>query len=170
MSQPYVGEIRLFAGNFAPVGWALCQGQTMSISENETLYNLIGTAFGGDGQSTFNLPNLASRVPVHQGSDGVSTYVLGQTGGVEQVTLTTNQVPSHTHAALCSSAAGTGGSPAGSVLAASTVSLYSDGGATDAMNSASVAPTGGSLPHANLPPYLALNFIISLFGVYPSPS
>lgn len=164
MSNNYVGEIRLFAGNFAPVGWLFCQGQSLPISEYETLFNLIGTTYGGDGQTTFNLPNLASRVPVHQGSN----YFLAQTGGVEQVTLAANQVASHTHTALCSSAAGTSGSPAGSVLAASTASLYSDGGATNTMNSASIGASGGSLPHENRPPYLALNFIISLFGIFPS--
>lgn len=171
MANPYVGEIRLFAGNFAPVGWFLCQGQTLPISEYEVLYTLIGTTYGGDGQQTFNLPNLASRVPVHQGSlAGGGTYVLGQTGGAEQVILTTNQIAAHSHPASCSAANGTGGSPAGSVLAASATALYTVVSPSGAMNGASIAPSGGSLPHENRPPYLALNFIIAWAGIYPTQS
>ena len=106
MSTPYVGEIRMFAGNFAPAGWALCQGQILPISENDVLFNLIGTTYGGDGQSTFALPNLASRVPVHMGNGGGSSYVIGQIAGEESVTLTTSQIPAHTHTPLCNSDAG----------------------------------------------------------------
>ena len=170
MANPFVGEIRLFGGNFAPLGWLLCQGQQLAISEYSVLFNLIGTTYGGDGQQTFNLPNLAGRVPVHQGqlSEG-GNYVLGQAAGTEQVTLAGNQVASHNHAALCAATTGTGGSPAGSVLAGSgSAPLYTAGAATGAMNPASITPAGGGQPHENRPPYLALNFIIAYAGIFPS--
>jgi microcystin-dependent protein len=171
MSQPYVGEIRMFAGNFAPAGWMLCQGQLLPISENETLFQLIGTTYGGDGQSTFGLPNLSSRVPVHAGTSGGTTRVIGETGGVEQVTLTTQQIPNHTHAATCVSGTNTGSAatPAGNIWASqASVAVYADQPPTDAMNTGAVGIAGGSQPHDNMMPFLPLNFIISLFGIFPN--
>jgi len=168
---PYVGEIRLFAGNFAPAGWMFCQGQTLPISENDILFQLIGTTYGGDGQTTFNLPNLASRVPIHMGTaSSGSTYPIGETGGVESVTLTTQQMASHTHAFTGSSSNGTSTNPGNAVLAGSLSSVqpYLQDSVTDAMASAAIGPAGGSQPHDNIQPYLCINFIISLFGVFPS--
>ena len=169
---PYVGEIRLFAGNFAPVNWAFCQGQTLAISENETLFQLIGTTYGGDGQNTFNLPNLASRVPIHMGTSPNSgtIYSIGETGGVESVTLNVQQIPSHTHLLTGSTNNGTAVNPGNAVLAGSTSSVqpYLEDSVTDAMASGTIGPAGGSQPHDNLQPYLCINFIISLFGVFPS--
>lgn len=165
MSQPYVGEIRMFAGNFAPVGWALCQGQIIPISENETLFNLIGTTYGGDGQQTFALPNLQSRIPLHVGP----SFALGQTAGEEEVTLTREQMPAHAHALIASTASGTQSSPAGNTLAASaTVALYNGNPPNQVLAAPAVQNTGGGQPHENMQPFLVLNFIISLFGVYPS--
>jgi len=164
MSSPYIGEIRMFAGNFAPVGWSFCNGAIMAISENETLFNLIGTTYGGDGQSTFALPNLQSRVPVHAGTN----YVLAQTGGVEAVTLTVSQIPAHTHAALASANAANANTPAGNVPANWTGSQFSDQATNTTLNPAAVASAGGSQPHDNMLPFLGINFIISLFGVFPS--
>lgn len=170
MAQPYVGEIRMFAGNFAPAGWAFCDGQLMPISENETLFQLIGTSYGGDGEETFAMPNLQSRLPVHMGTgpDGV-TYQLAETGGVEQVTLSVQQIPNHTHAMLASSGAATTNNPGGNVLGASpSVDLFYGASPDANMAPTAVTPTGGSQPHENLQPYLCINFIISLFGVFPS--
>jgi microcystin-dependent protein len=178
VGQPYVGEIRIFAGNFAPAGWALCQGQLLAISENDTLYNLIGTTYGGDGQSTFALPNLQSRIPIHQGSNGFGTYTIGQNGGEEQVTLTTNQLPSHTHSLATATAAQGGGTRfpgISNVLADQTLgsppfvyAAYNNNANQRALNSAAVTTAGGSQPHDNMVPFLCVNFIISLFGIYPS--
>lgn len=168
---PYVGEIRMFAGNFAPAGWMLCQGQILSIDENETLFNLIGTTYGGDGQSTFALPNLQSRIPVHAGSlSGGATYILGETGGTETVTLTGQQIPSHTHVPQAQAANGSA-SPANSVWAASTTqNIYTNNAAATNLNASAINLTGGNQPHENMLPYLAINFIISLFGIFPSPT
>lgn len=168
MSNPYVGEIRLFAGNFAPAGWSFCDGSLLPISENETLFNLIGTTYGGDGQSTFALPDMRGRLPMHQGA-GV---VLAELGGVEEVTLTVGQLPAHTHPFVASSAVGTGSTPTGNVIAApASVRMWRAGAATNVSFPAqSIAATGGSQPHSNLQPYLCVNFIISLFGVFPSPT
>jgi len=167
MAQPYVGEIRMFAGNFAPMGWMFCEGQLLPISENETLFQLIGTTYGGDGQETFALPDLRGRVPLHQGSSNI----LAQTGGVESVTLTVSQIPAHTHPMVVSTSTGSSSSPAKGLLANSTSkSIYKSGGSPVAMNAASVTPTGGSQPHENFQPYLCVNFIISLFGLFPSPT
>src|SRR5689334_22943703 len=146
MPEPYVGEIRLFAGNFNPNGWMFCNGQLLPISENEVLFQLIGTTYGGDGQSTFALPNLQSRLPLHQGTGGGSTYVIGQTGGVESVTLSVQQIPQHTHPLLASTDPGTQASPAGGVLAAlSPVSIYRPSAVapSNAMNAQSIGPAGG---------------------------
>lgn len=171
MGTPYVGEIRMFAGNFAPAGWAFCQGQTLAISENETLFNLIGTTYGGDGQTTFNLPNLASRLPVHMGSGAGQTWVIGQSGGVEQVTLTSSQMPSHAHPAMCSPSNQGASSPAGAYWAASPLyTEYAPSGDGTTMNAGAIGAAGGSQPHDNMVPFLVINFIISLFGVFPSPT
>jgi microcystin-dependent protein len=172
MAQPYVGEIRMFAGNFAPAGWMFCDGQLLPISENETLFNLIGTTYGGDGQETFALPNLQSRVPIHmgKGKDQV-TYQLAEQAGTESVTLTTQQIPVHTHAFLGSSTAATLTSPKDSVVGTSAqVDYLTIATASVAMNSNAITPVGGSQPHENCQPFLCINFIISLFGIYPSPS
>lgn len=168
MSLPFVGEIRLFAGNFAPAGWAFCNGALLPISENDTLFTLIGTSYDGDGQSTFALPDLRGRVPVHQGNGSV----IGELAGVESVTLTVAQTPNHSHSLIGSGAAASQVNVAGGLLAATTGNLYfpPGGGLTAPLNSASVAPTGGSQPHSNMQPYLGLNFIISLFGIFPSPN
>jgi microcystin-dependent protein len=172
MGTPYVGEIRMFAGNFAPVGWMLCQGQSLPIAGNETLFNLIGTTYGGDGVNTFNLPDLQSRVPVHAGTGAGQTFVLAQTGGEESVTLTVQQIPAHNHTPQCFSNAQGGNSnvPTGSVWAASTIgSVYDSPPPSLNMDPAAVGSSGGSQPHDNMVPFLVINFIISLFGIFPSP-
>jgi len=166
VSSPYIGEIRMFGGNFAPVGWLLCQGQLLPISQYDTLFNLIGTTYGGDGQSTFALPDLSSRLPVHQGSG----FTLGQEAGAETVTLTTQQLPVHSHAPLGSSSAATSTSPAGAVWATWADKQYTSATPAAAMHAAALAPSGGSQPHENMPPFLALNFIIATEGIYPSPT
>jgi microcystin-dependent protein len=169
MSQPYVGEIRMFAGNFAPAGWMLCQGQILPISENETLFNLIGTTYGGDGQSTFALPDLRGRVPIHMGTGAGVTYALASIGGAEQVSVTTQQIPTHSHPYLASTALGNANSPQNNLAANSTlVTAYYETSAKTAMGANSIGSTGGSQPHDNRQPYLCINFILSLFGVYPS--
>lgn len=173
MAQPYVGEIRMFAGNFAPLGWNFCSGQSLPISENETLFQLIGTTYGGDGESTFQLPNLQSRVPIHQGTgpDG-TTYQLAEAAGTETVTLTTQQIPVHTHPFTANVSNGTATNPGGAVLAASASSVQPMivGTGADPMNANSITPQGGSQPHENVQPFLCINYIISLFGIFPSPT
>lgn len=168
---PYVGEIRMFAGNFAPNGWMFCEGQTLPIAENEVLFQLIGTTYGGDGQETFNLPNLASRVPIHMGTgpDG-TTYQIGEMAGVESVTLTTQQIPNHTHPLTASTQNGTEINPGGHVLAGSQSSVqpYIDDTTDTPFNANVITPQGGSQPHENCQPFLCINFIISLFGVFPT--
>jgi microcystin-dependent protein len=168
MSQPYVGEVRVVGFNFAQAGWAKCNGALQSIAENSTLFNLIGTTYGGDGQSTFALPNLQSRIPIHQGNNGVSTYVIGATGGVENVTITLSQFPTHTHQLLGSGANAGTSNPTGNTLG-NSVGIYTTAAPITAMNNAMIGSSGGgSQPHSNLQPFLALNWVISLFGVYPS--
>ena len=172
MAQPYVGEIRMFAGNFNPAGWMFCDGSLLAISENETLFQLIGTTYGGDGQSTFGLPDLRGRIPVHQGQGpGLSNYTLAQNGGVESVTLTQNQMPIHNHTPLASNT-GASDNPANSFWANSTTGKpYSAAPPTVLMNAATMGPAvGGSQPHDNMIPYLCVNYIISLFGIFPSPT
>ncbi|HXM34529.1 MAG TPA: tail fiber protein [Pyrinomonadaceae bacterium] len=165
MAQPYVGEIRMFGGNFAPAGWMFCEGQLLPISENETLFNLIGTTYGGDGQSTFALPDLRGRLPIHWGNG----FTLAETGGVEQVTLTVNQIPAHSHAFLCSKDGGTQNTPVGFLPAASNVvSIYAAQVPAATMAPEALLPDGGSQPHTNFQPYLCVDFIISLFGIFPS--
>jgi microcystin-dependent protein len=165
MSQPYVGEIRIFAGNFAPAGWMFCEGQLLPISEYETLFNLIGTTYGGDGQSTFALPDLRGRVPIHTGSG----FTLAQNGGVETVTLNINQMPSHPHAVVASNSSATGSIPNGAYPASGPV-MYKVGATDSTMSSNTTSMTGGNQPHNNFQPYLCVDFIISLFGVFPSPT
>jgi microcystin-dependent protein len=158
----------MFAGNFAPAGWMFCEGQLLPISENETLFNLIGTTYGGDGQSTFALPDLRGRLPMHMGNG----FILAETGGAEQVTLTVQQIPNHNHALVASTTNGNQNSPANQVLAASpSVKLYIEDTPDSTLNIAnSVTPIGGSQPHENFQPYLCVDFIISLFGIFPAPS
>lgn len=169
MSEPFVGEIRMFGGNFAPAGWAFCAGQVIAISQNDVLFNLIGTTYGGDGVQTFNLPDLRGRVPVHQGSTAFGPYIIGQLSGAENVTLTANQLPIHTHTAMGSSATAVSNSPAGNTWAGNSFAQFGAGaGATVQMNASSVSSVGGSLPHDNMPPFLVVSFIISLFGIFPS--
>lgn len=168
MAQPYVGEIRIFAGNFAPAGWMFCEGQLLPISENETLFQLIGTTYGGDGQSTFALPDLRGRLPVHQGNG----FILAETGGAEEITLTVNQIPAHSHPFIASSAAGGSSNTNNNTLATSVGNLYFSTPASSpgTMSASMVSPVGGSQPHTNFQPYLCLNYIISLFGIFPSPT
>ena len=168
MAQPYVGEIRMFAGNFAPAGWMFCEGQLLPISENETLFQLIGTTYGGDGESTFALPDLRGRIPLHQGNG----FILAETGGAEEITLTVNQVPAHAHPFLASTSSGTTANAQGGLLCSSpSILLYIEGQGPDtSLNPAAVGPVGGSQPHTNFQPYLCVDFIISLFGIFPSPT
>lgn len=171
MAQPYVGEIRLFAGNFAPAGWMFCEGQLLPISENETLFQLIGTTYGGDGESTFALPDLRGRVPVHTGTSSLgTTYVLAETGGVEEVTLTTNQIASHSHPLLASLDVPTMSTPGNNVTGQAASKIYRSGAPGIALTPQAVASVGGSQPHTNFQPYLCVDFIISLFGIFPSPT
>lgn len=173
MSNPYFGEIRLFAGNFAPLGWAFCHGQLLSIAENDALFSLIGTTYGGDGQQTFGLPDLRGRVPLHQGTGtGLSSRAIGEQSGAETVTLTASHLPAHSHSLVATSApASATAGPAGGVLATASVKLYGSGAPSTPMAAAAIAATsGGGQPHQNMAPFLALNYIISLFGLYPQQS
>lgn len=168
MAQPYVGEIRMFAGNFAPAGWEFCEGQLLPISENETLFQLIGTTYGGDGQSTFALPDLRGRIPIHQGNG----FILAETGGAEEITLTVSQIPAHSHPLLASANVASDPNPQNHILANARPGddfyLEDVPGVNLAPNS--ISPVGGSQPHTNFQPYLCINFIISLFGIFPSPT
>ena len=167
MAQPYVGEIRIFAGNFAPAGWMFCEGQLLPISEYETLFNLIGTTYGGDGQSTFALPDLRGRIPLHFGNG----FPLAETGGVETVTLTVSQIPAHAHAELATASTATTTAPKDAVPAAppdvNTLPFGTDTPIIP-LHPSSLTSTGGSQPHTNFQPYLCVDFIISLFGIFPS--
>jgi microcystin-dependent protein len=173
MAQPYVGEIRMFGGNFAINGWAFCNGVLISISQNPTLYQVIGTTYGGDGVNTFALPDLQGRIPVHQGQGaGLQNYVLGQKGGVETVSLTVAQIPAHSHTAMGSATGGAASNPSNATWGNSAIANKSFGPGTSAnasMNAGSLGMTGNNQPHDNLLPFLVLNFIIALYGVYPSP-
>lgn len=168
MAQPYVGEIRMFAGNFAPAGWEFCSGQLLPIAENETLFNLIGTTYGGDGQSTFALPDLRGRLPLHFGG----SFTLAETGGVETVTLTVSQIPTHNHVLLATANPATGAAPSASVAPAvaqaATITPYGADAPTTTLSPQTLNSVGGSQPHNNFQPYLCINFIISLFGIFPS--
>lgn len=171
MSDPYIGEIRLFGGNFAPVGWMFCDGSILLISENDALFNLIGTTYGGDGQTTFALPNLCGRLPIHQGQgNGLSSRVMGQLGGSESVTLIAADLPSHNHTALANAGPGNADSPAGTYWSGSaTTPQYVPGDqANTNMNNAAIGTNGQNQPHDNMQPFLTVSFIISLSGIYPT--
>jgi microcystin-dependent protein len=173
MSQPYIGEIRMFGGNFAPAGWAFCTGQLVPISENDALFNLIGTTYGGDGQENFALPNLQGRIPIHAGQGpGISqNYQLGEMAGVETVTLTTQQIPIHNHALVASTDPANTPNPGNNVLSAPiTATPFFQQNPTVAMNPNMLAGQGGNQPHDNMMPFLVVNYIISLFGIYPTQS
>ena len=168
MAQPYVGELRMFAGNFAPAGWMLCEGQLLPIPENDTLFQLIGTTYGGDGQSTFALPDLRGRLPLHQGGG----FTLAETGGVEGVTLTIAQTPAHSHTLLGSTNAASAATPSNTKVLGngqtSTITAYGTDAPLVSLHPSSVTSIGGSQPHNNFQPYLCVDFIISLFGIFPS--
>jgi microcystin-dependent protein len=170
MAQPYVGEIRMFAGNFAPSGWMFCEGQLLPISENETLFQLIGTTYGGDGESTFALPDLRGRIPIHQASG----FILAETGGAEEITLTVQQIPAHTHQFMATTTAASTTAPSNAVTLAlaqlATTTPYGTDNPSINMNAQMVGAVGGSQPHTNFQPYLCVDFIISLFGIFPSPT
>jgi microcystin-dependent protein len=169
MTQPYIGEIRMFGGNFPPLGWEFCQGQLLPIATNDVLFQLIGTTYGGDGQSTFALPDLRGRVPVHAGTRSGRTYNLSEAAGVETVTLTVQQLPAHSHALLASDVLGTTPNPGGEVLTeSSTATMFATGSPTSTMAPASVGPAGGSQPHENRQPFLCIDFIIATEGIFPS--
>lgn len=172
MSEPFVGEIRLFAGNFAPRGWALCDGQLLAVSQNDALFSLLGTIYGGDGRTTFGLPDLRGRIPVHAGSGpGLSPRRLGAKAGAENVTLTVNQLPPHQHTVGASDNSGSHSQPSG-VMAKdlNSTTLYAENlsGITTDLHPNRVGHAGGSQSHSNLMPFLCINFIIALFGIYPS--
>ena len=168
MAQPYVGEIRMFAGNFAPAGWMFCEGQLLPISENETLFQLIGTTYGGDGQETFALPDLRGRIPIHQGNG----FILAENGGAEEITITQNQMPTHTHPLTATQNLGNQNNPGGSIMAQTVGGLrpYIEDSPTDPLSPQSISIVGGSQPHTNFQPYLCINYILSLFGIFPSPT
>jgi microcystin-dependent protein len=157
----------MFAGNFAPAGWMFCEGQLLPISENETLFQLIGTTYGGDGESTFALPDLRGRIPIHQGNG----FILAETGGAEEITLTVPQIPAHSHPFLASSDTANTPNPGQNVLGRSgQVLMFFNGSPSVQMSPQMLGPVGGSQPHTNFQPYLCVDFIISLFGIFPSPT
>ena len=167
MAQPYIGEIRMFAGNFAPAAWMFCEGQLLPISENETLFQLLGTTYGGDGESTFALPDLRGRIPIHVGNN----FILAETGGAEEITLTVSQIPAHSHPLLGSSNNALSAGPATNVIAGPTsIDVYRPVAPNVPFSAQSIGPVGGSQPHTNFMPYLCVNFIISLFGIFPTPT
>ena len=174
MADPFVGEIRIFGFNFAPTGWALCNGQLLPISQNTALFSILGTTYGGNGQSTFGLPNLQGSAPLQQGQGvGLSLYDLGQLGGESAVTLITSKLPLHSHVPGCLGGAGNVTSPAGTVWASAKVGKQAENrysatpGAGVLMAAQAAAVVGSDSPHNNMPPYLALNFCIALQGVFP---
>ncbi len=171
MSEPFVGEVRIFAGNFAPRGWAFCDGQLLAVSQNDALFSLLGTIYGGDGRTTFGLPDLRGRIPIHAGTGpGMSPRRLGAKAGEEKVTVTVNQLPSHTHGMQASSDSGSVASPTGATVGRTTnFDLYRAGGVPTAdMAGAAISNVGGSRSHTNLQPFLCVHFIVALFGIYPS--
>lgn len=169
MASPYLAQISLFAGNFAPRGWMFCNGQTLPIAQYSALFALLGTTYGGNGQTTFQLPDLRGRVPLgnFQGP-GLSNYSLGQQGGTETVTLLSTQIPAHNHPLQASTAAPSTPTPANASLPTGSSRIYAAGGASQALNLSSIGNTGGSQPHPNMQPYLALNYIIAVEGLFPS--
>jgi microcystin-dependent protein len=172
MSEPFLGEIKMFGGNFAPRGYALCDGQLLPISQNTALFSILGTTYGGDGRTTFGLPDLRSRVPVHAGTGpGLSPYALGQKGGAETVTLTVNNLPPHSHAALAAGPAGNSNDAIGNIWADDagvSSATYSSAAANGTMRGDAIGNTGSGQPTVNLQPYQAVNFIIALQGLFPS--
>lgn len=174
MAEPFIGQITLFAGNFAPRGWAFCDGQLLAISSNSALFSILGTTYGGDGRTTFALPDLRGRAPIHAGrGPGLSDRRLGQAGGSETVTLTAAQMPSHTHTARCNSAAGNSNEPVNNVWskdAGTASATYQSATADSNMNAAAIGNTGGSQSHDNMQPFQVLNYIIALQGIFPSRS
>jgi len=170
MSEPFVGEIRMFAGNFAPRGWAFCDGQLLAVSQNDALFSLFGTIYGGDGQNTFGLPEMRGRIPIHAGTGpGLSPRRLGERGGQENVTLTVSQLPSHSHPLEASTGNGIDPNPAGNALASSTVlEPYYLGPADNTMAASAINAVGGGQNHSNVMPFLCVNFIVALVGIYPS--
>ncbi len=171
MSTPFVGEIRMFGGNFPPNGWAFCDGQLLSIAENEVLFVLIGTTFGGDGQTTFALPDMRGRIPVHQGSNGQATWTMGEQRGTETVALTAAHLPPHTHQMQASThTASTAHGPADVLGVSPQAKFYGTGTPSLAMAPNTVSNTQGTGVHANMAPTLGIQFIISLFGIFPSQS
>lgn len=169
MSEPFIGEIRMFAGNFAPRGWAFCDGQLLAVSEHDALFSLFGTIYGGDGRTTFGLPELRGRIPIHAGSGpGLSPRTLGAKSGTENETIVSNTMPSHTHAWRTTTGAAQNASPIGAMLAKPAANVYETIDPTDSMAADMVQPTGGSQSHDNVMPYLCVNFIVALQGIYPS--
>lgn len=170
MSEPFIGQIVMFAGNFAPRGWAFCNGQLLAIAQNTALFSILGTTYGGNGQTTFALPDLRGRVPVHPGQGpGLSNYSLGQSGGAESVTLNAAQLPPHNHSVACSSDDATSGDPNANFPSAFTQKIYANAATPGRfMNGGVISPVGGGQPHTNIQPYLCVNFIIALEGIFPS--
>jgi microcystin-dependent protein len=165
--EPFLGEIRMFGGNFAPRGWAKCDGQLLAISQNDALFALLGTTFGGDGVNTFGLPDLRSRIPIHQGQGpGLGQYIIGQQAGTESVTLTTQQLPAHNH--LMNAVAATTNTPANNTFGSGGLSIFKAGPPTATMAAGTIVPSGGSQPHDNIMPSLVVTFIIALEGIFPS--
>lgn len=168
MATPYLAEIKIVSFNYAPKGWAFCNGQTLPINQNDALFALLGTTYGGNGTTTFQLPNLQGNVPIHMGPDTFGNqYELGQTGGQANVTLEGPETPEHTHQAQAAGVQASSASPAGNIWAGSASAPYS-GSANAAMSVSGVSEEGGGQPHSNMPPYLILNFVIALAGIFPS--
>lgn len=163
MADPYIGEIKMFGGNFAPLSYAFCNGDLIAISQNDALFALIGTTYGGDGQSTFGLPDLRGRIPVHQGNG----FVMGQSAGSETVTLNTQQIPSHNHTVIAGSNTGSSSNPQGNIVAGTTLTPYNTTAVATQMSNQSLSLTGGSQPHDNMMPYQCVSFIIALYGIFP---
>jgi microcystin-dependent protein len=171
VSSPFIGEIRMFAGNFAPAGWMFCDGQLLPISENDALFTLIGTTYGGDGEETFALPNLQSRVPIHMGNNAGTTFQIGEMAGVEAVTLTSQQIPTHTHPFMATINPASSNSPTNTLPAlteAATIRPYGTDNPAVNLAPTAISPAGGSQPHENVQPFQCINYIISLFGVFPT--
>lgn len=171
MSEPFVGEVRMFAGNFAPRGWAFCDGQLLAVSQNDALFSLLGTIYGGDGRTTFGLPDLRGRLPIHAGTGpGLSPRRLGAKAGAEKVTVTVNQLPSHTHGWPAFDGTPQNDVPTDALLGKGSARLYQPalGAGRVNMNSGVIGHTGGSRSHTNLMPFLCIHFIIALVGIYPS--
>ena len=170
MSEPFVGEIRMFAGNFAPRGWAFCDGQLLAVSQNDALFSLLGTIYGGDGRTTFGLPEMRGRIPIHAGTGpGLSPRRLGAKLGTEKETLTVNQLTSHTHDFQATTASATDNNPTGNLTGeSSSTKVYAAAAQNENLSATMIGNVGGSRSHTNLMPFLCINFIIALFGIYPS--